>query len=310
MFLASFLGNMGLTFARCHNKWLWRPQTNKSNRNFTVTGGISVSCLDRARTANLGTENLRRRIIRIYHWFKTQTSTLAFELDCDSQLNNPLSPTLWSLHELNVFAKMNAGNFAGIDSLDKHVEQISFRLCVLFTEHRQLKGWQPLFQPTVAKSSISTMVHWFAEVTCHNWKRNILKSKSWIPQLYLLHAWCKHSADRVERAAALRDLKLFGRESRQFVIASWPLLNGNVGPTFARCHDATTNGLGDHKPKRSKKSNVNFTVTGMSMSCLDRARTANFGYLKFTTKNHSNPSLIHNSNIDPGVRVELWLPTQ
>ena len=148
---------------------------------------------------------------------------------------------------------MNAGNFAGIDSLDKHFEQISFRLCVLFTEHRQLKGWQHLFQPTVAKSSISTMVHWFAAVTCHNWKRNILKSKSWIPQLYLLYAWCKHSAEPLEPAAALRDLKLFGMESRQFVIASWPLLNENVGPTFARCHDATTNGLGDHKPKRSKR---------------------------------------------------------
>ena len=94
------------------------------------------------------------------------------------------------------------------------------------------------------------------------------------------------SAEPLERAAALRDLKLFGRESRQFFIASWPLLHGNVGPTFARYHDASTNGLGDHKPKRSKKSNRNFTVTGMSMSCLDRARTANFGYIKFTTKNN------------------------
>ena len=34
------------------------------------------------------------------------------------------------------------------------------------------------------------------------------------------------SAAPVERAAALRDLKLFGRESRQFVIASWPLSHG------------------------------------------------------------------------------------
>ena len=109
----------------------------------------------------------------------------------------------------------------------------------------------------------------------------------------------------MERAAALRDLKPFGRESRQFFIASWPLLNENVGPTFARCHDATTNGLGDHKPKNLVETCRNFTVTGMSMSCLDRARIANFGYRKFTTKNHSNPSLIHNSNIDPGVRVEL-----
>ena len=32
---------------------------------------------------------------------------------------------------------------------------------------------------------------------------------------------------------------------------------------------------------------------------LGSRRTANFGYRKFTAKNHSNPSLIHNSNFDP-----------
>ena len=54
---------------------------------------------------------------------------------------------------------------AGMDSLKKHVEQTSFRQCVTFWEHRQLKGWQPHFQPTIAKSSISTTGHWFAAVT-------------------------------------------------------------------------------------------------------------------------------------------------
>jgi len=38
-----------------------------------------------------------------------------------------------------------------MDSLDKHVEQISFQQFVTFLEHGQLKGWQP-----VAKTSIST----------------------------------------------------------------------------------------------------------------------------------------------------------
>ena len=58
-------------------------------------------------------------------------------------------------------------------------------------------------------------------------------------------------------------------------------------------------------PKRSIKSNRNFTVTGMS--CLDRATAANFGYRILTVKNHSNPSLIHNSNIDNDVPAGLWL---
>ena len=54
---------------------------------------------------------------------------------------------------------------AGMDSLNEHVEQISFRQCGTFCEHRQLKGWQPHFQPTVAKSSIWTSVRWFAAVS-------------------------------------------------------------------------------------------------------------------------------------------------
>ena len=45
----------------------------------------------------------------------------------------------------------------------KYVEQISFRQCVTFCEHRQLKG--PHFHPTVAKGSISTTVHWQSHST-------------------------------------------------------------------------------------------------------------------------------------------------
>ena len=59
--------------------------SEKSNRNFTAT---CMSFLDRARTANLGTENSQAKIIRIHHWFPTQTSTLTkFEPGCDSQLS-------------------------------------------------------------------------------------------------------------------------------------------------------------------------------------------------------------------------------
>ena len=49
---------------------------------------------------------------------------------------------------------------AGMDSLNKHVEQISFRQCVTF--------WQSGFQPTVAKNSISTILHCF--VAFVTWK--------------------------------------------------------------------------------------------------------------------------------------------
>ena len=36
---------------------------------------------------------------------------------------------------------------------------------IAFCEQRQLKGWQPHFQPTVVKSSISKTIHCFAVVT-------------------------------------------------------------------------------------------------------------------------------------------------
>ena len=133
----------------------------------------------------------------------------------------------------------------GMDSLDKHVKQISFRQCITFREHRQLKGWQPRFQPTDAKSSIlsiSTIVHWISlvcsshvsqlraqSIPCNpNLGHNdcIVRNTSWRPQLrdHTLcfsawdslfpvaatkgWAWCNHNAGLMERAAALRSFKL------------------------------------------------------------------------------------------------------
>ena len=62
-----------------------------------------------------------------------------------------------ALRDLKLLIGSGSLDFAkGMHSLDKRVEQISFQQCVTFREHGQLKGWQPHFQPTVAKSSIST----------------------------------------------------------------------------------------------------------------------------------------------------------
>ena len=134
----------------------------------------------------------------------------------------------------------------GMDSLDKHVKQISFRQCITFREHGQLKGWQPHFQPTDAKISIlsisTIIVHWISLVCSshvsqlraqsipgnpnlgHN--HCIVRNKSWKPQLRDQTlcfsawdsffsaaatkgwAWYKHNAELVEHTAALRSLKL------------------------------------------------------------------------------------------------------
>ena len=61
----------------------------------------------------------------------------------------------------------------GLD-LDKHVEQISFRQCITFSAHGQLKGWQPRFQTTAAKSLVCSSHIEAQSVHCHT---------SWRPQL-------------------------------------------------------------------------------------------------------------------------------
>ena len=112
------------------------------------------------------------------------------------------------------------GNRKRNGGLDKHVEQISFGQWVTFCKPRWLKGWQPHFQPTVAKSSISTSVPWFAAVSYHHC------NKSWTPQLrdqtLCFFAWdrfaaatqgwewCNHNAGLLECTAALSNLKLLG----------------------------------------------------------------------------------------------------
>ena len=64
--------------------------------------------------------------------------------------------------------KRNGGN--GCLSLKRTCRPNLVWHCVTFCEHGQLKGWQPHFQPAVAKSSISTSVRWFVAVSYHNWE--------------------------------------------------------------------------------------------------------------------------------------------
>ena len=82
---------------------------------------------------------------------------------------------------------------AGMDSWRKHVPQISFRKWVTFWEHRQLKGWQPRFQTTEAKSWISTILHWLAAVAYIRQPKS--QSNSCSPNLgYHNSIFCKHDA--------------------------------------------------------------------------------------------------------------------
>ena len=140
---------------------------------------------------------------------------------------------------------------------------------------------------------------WMLEILQKNGRNGFMKQPCSINLVWHCVTFCKHRLNL--------DCLFIGLQQSQcqFFIASWFLLHGKHGADIERCHNKSP-----WKPQ-TKKSNGNFTVKGMSMSCLDRVRKTNFGYRKFTTKSHSNPSLIHNSHIDPDdVRAGFWLPTQ
>ena len=136
----------------------------------------------------LGTECLRRKIIRIQHRLTTHTSTLTmFKLDCHSQLNN-LLPTLWCLHEFNVFARRHSRNgFLKQNTSHRPL----FGSASHFANMGSWKAGSPASNPrrlNVAKSWISTILHWLAGVA-------IKAIKSCSPHLgYHNSIFCKHYA--------------------------------------------------------------------------------------------------------------------
>ena len=80
----------------------------------------------------------------------------------------------------------------GMDSLDKHVKQITFRQCVNSCENRQLKGWHHRFHLREAKSLVcfSHIAGSFSAAATNGW------------------AGCSHNAELVQGTVALRNLKL------------------------------------------------------------------------------------------------------
>ena len=111
-------------------------------------------------------------------------------------------------------------------NLNNHVKQISsFHLQSHFCGHEQLKDWQPHFQPTLVKCSISRIIQCFFSGHIEPSEMGIFLNKSWTPQLReqtpcfsasdgffsaaATKGWAWSSiAELVERAAVLRHLKL------------------------------------------------------------------------------------------------------
>ena len=155
-----------------------------------------------------------------------------------------------------------------MDSLNKHVQQISFRQSVTFCEHRQLKGRQPRFQPTEAKCSISTLVPWFATVTCHTWEHNqkpawncffsAAATKGW--------EWCKKNAELVEHTVPLRDLKLLVGSGGLDFTKGMDSLNKHV--QHISCRQWVT--FWEHRQPKGWQPHVQLTVAKSSISTIVR----------------------------------------
>ena len=125
-------------------------------------------------------------------------------------------------------------------------------------------------------------------------KINILQFKSWILD----------TAELVQRAAALRDLKLLvGNLDNSSLLRG--LVYMEMWATFARCHSKWL-----WRPQ-TKKVWSKLHCDRHEYELLGSSEDSKFGHRKFTPKNHSNPSVIHNSSINPDdVRAGSWLPTQ
>ena len=150
----------GADVERCHNKSPWRPQTKTST--------VLETSLWQAWVCHelLGSREDSKCGRRIFTAKNHSNPSLIHNSEhrpwqCSSWIATPdsiIHP--YQLSEL----LMSWMSLQGMDSWNKHVEQTSFRQCVTFCEKGQLKGWQPHFQPTVAKSWISTIFHWLAAV--------------------------------------------------------------------------------------------------------------------------------------------------
>ena len=224
-------------------------------------------------------KNLQRRIIQIHHLFTTQTSTLTmFKLDCDSQLNNYPLPRLWSLHELNVCATKNIGNLAGMDSFDKFTCRINLSSAVRHILRTSAAERLAAPLPTHGGSKLNlydSSLIWSSRYV----RQPRSQSISWNPNLgYYNSIFCKHDATIMRSWWSV--LPLSGTSS--FLVGN--LDNSSLLLLFfvAWKHGANTERCHNKWPWRPqiKKSIRNFILTRMSMSCLDRARTANCGYRK------------------------------
>ena len=135
--------------------------------------------------------------------------------------HNELVERAAALRDFKLLVGSGALDFTkGMDSLDEYVEQISFRQWVTFSEHGQLKGWQPRFQTTEAKSLVcSSHIGELISAFSHFLKNNNSVTKTlcfsawdWIFSEAATKgwAWCNHNAELVERMVALRNLLLVG----------------------------------------------------------------------------------------------------
>ena len=109
---------------------------------------------------------------------KTQIRNLRQRNGIFCKHNTSIMHSWWSILSLSgtcFWYRLDAWNSSAW-MWNKHVEQICFRQCFTFCEHRQLKAWQPHFPPTVAKAQ-----SWLIATAWQMGK--IFSNKPWRPQL-------------------------------------------------------------------------------------------------------------------------------
>ena len=228
------------------------------------------------------TDNLRRKIIRINHWFATPTLNLTMlVLDCDSKLNISPLRTLWSLHQLIVFAKQESRNGFPKQSCPTNLFSA---VHYMFVNMDSWKAGRPknlaetsLWQARVARKTRTANLgnrqftakdHSNQSLICNSYfESDDVRAGLWLQTQYFTLTDSQISSS-VDCLCKTRE--------REWIPETNMSKQSFFGSALHFCEHGQLKGWPPQKPSR------NFTVTGTS--CLDRGRTANLGYRKFTAK--------------------------
>ena len=233
-----------------------------------------------------------------------------FVLDCDSKLNISPLRTLWSLHQLIVFAKQESRNGPPKQTCPNNpfsaVHYIFVNMDSCKAGRPENRAETSLWKARVArKKGLQNLGNrQFTAKDRSNSNPSLIRNSYFESDDVRAGWWLQTQCLAVTDSLISPSVDCLCKTREREWIPETNMSNKSFfGSALHFCEHGQLKGWPRQKPNRI------FIVTGMS--CLDRGRTANVGNRKFTAKDHSNQLLMRNSYFDADDgRAGLQLPTQ